>query len=79
MNKLMVGSYGTLGLLTEVTLKIWPLPAARSSLLIYTADLAQALHLAGRALSSAVICSGLTITRGPDGPDPGLHGRGSPD
>ncbi len=31
MSKVMGGAFGTLGLLCEVTLKIWPLPAAQRS------------------------------------------------
>jgi D-lactate dehydrogenase (cytochrome) len=63
MSKLFVGSYGTLGLLTEVSFRIWPLPAERRSLVTNLPDLEQAIRLAGCALEKAVICSGITITR----------------
>ncbi len=63
MSKVMGGAFGTLGLLCEVTLKIWPLPAAQRSLIFTAASLAESLRLAAIALESAVICSGLVVTR----------------
>jgi len=63
MSKVMGRAFGTLGLLCEVTLKIWPLPAAQSSLIFPAASLAEAVRLAGVALESAVICSGVVVTQ----------------
>ena len=62
MSKLFIGSYGTLGLLAEVTMKIWPLPAARRSLAVNMPNLADAVALAQQTLKHTRICSGLIIT-----------------
>lgn len=74
MSKLFIGSYGTLGLLTEVTLKLMPLPRVRRSLVTVVPDLSQGLAWAFEALCHATLCSGLVIT-----PDPvenlGLGGQ----
>ncbi|MBP1704176.1 MAG: D-lactate dehydrogenase (cytochrome), partial [Chloroflexi bacterium] len=62
MSKLFIGSYGTLGLLAEVTMKIWPLPAARRSLAVNMPNLVAAVALAQQTLKHTRICSGLIIT-----------------
>lgn len=54
MTRLFVGSEGTLGVITEITLKINPRPAAVSTSLACF----QSLHEAGEAVSR-IICSGI--------------------
>lgn len=50
--KLMAGSRGTLGVLTEVSLKVMPMPAAESSLLIEGLEDGAAIRAMSRALGS---------------------------
>lgn len=64
LTRLSVGSYGTLGLIAEVTLKLAPLPRRRSSLIVPLEDLNSGLALAARLLplclnaSALLLCSG---------------------
>ncbi len=64
LTKLFVGSYGTLGLISEVTLKLAPLPRRRSSLIVPLENLDSGLALAARLLplclnaSALLLCSG---------------------
>lgn len=62
MSKLMVGSFGTLGLLAEATLKIYPLPRARVSLIASPIDLRQGLMWGYEATRYMVACAGLVLT-----------------
>ena len=50
--KLMAGSHGTLGVLTEVSLKVLPAPAAQATLVLDGLDDAQAVTAMARALGS---------------------------
>ncbi len=68
--KLFVGAYGTLGLMTEVTLKLTPLPRVRRTLAVPVADLAGGLKLAGKALTHALTASSIIVT--PDSAGVGL-------
>lgn len=67
--KLFVGSYGTLGLLTDVSLKLAPLPRARASLIVPVDSVSQGMRW-GRDLlrvclvaSALVLCSGRCVPR----------------
>lgn len=50
--KLLSGSFGTLGVITEVTLKVLPAPEASATLLIETPDLASAVAALSAGLGS---------------------------
>jgi len=50
--RLMAGSWGTLGVLTEVSLKVQPLPETAATLILPDADVAQAVRAFAAALSS---------------------------
>jgi hypothetical protein len=61
VSKLLVGSYGTLGLITEATLKLYPLPRARRSLVAIVPNLEQGLCWGYEALRHAITCSGIVL------------------
>jgi len=56
--KLLTGSYGTLGLLTEVTLKVLPIPEATGTILFYGLDSGQAVTAMTTALTSPFSVTG---------------------
>ncbi len=56
--KLMAGSHGTLGVLTEVSFKLLPVPAAQSTLVLRGVDVAQAVAAMSAALGSPFEVSG---------------------
>lgn len=56
--KLLSGSYGTLGVITEVTLKVLPAPETSATLLIDTPDLASAVAALSAGLGSPFGVSG---------------------
>ncbi len=56
--KLMAGSYGTLGVLTEVAFKVLPKPAAQATLVIEGLDVTTAVAVMSRALGSPFDVSG---------------------
>jgi glycolate oxidase subunit GlcD len=62
--RLMVGSFGTLGLIVDVTLKVAALPRLRRSLLVPVEDLQQGLAWGGRCLSLALVASSVLLSRG---------------
>ncbi|MBX5449916.1 FAD-binding oxidoreductase [Thermogemmatispora sp.] len=64
LTKAFIGSYGTLGLLTDVTLKCWPLPRLRLSLLLPVEDLRQGLLWARRLLPLNLVASALLLCHG---------------
>ncbi len=72
LTKLFIGSYGTLGLITEVTLKLAPLPRARASLIAPVENLGRALEWATRLLRVCLTASALVLCQGcpayPDAP-----------
>jgi D-lactate dehydrogenase (cytochrome) len=69
--KLFVGSHGTLGLLTDVTLKLTPLPRARRTFALPVADLAQGLRWAAVTIPTWLVMSGVVLCSGIDLPGAG--------
>ncbi len=59
ISKLMAGSYGTLGALTEFTLKLSPIPEAEISFLVHGLNDKQAIQLMSRIAMSPIETSGL--------------------
>ena len=64
MPKIFIGSYGTLGLITDVTLKLIPQPRARQTLLVPVDDLARGLTWAEQLLPLALVASGIVLCKG---------------
>jgi FAD/FMN-containing dehydrogenase len=76
MVKLFVGAHGTLGLITEVTLRLSPLPRARASLLAGIDDLSSGLALGRSLLKLSYVASAVLLCRGcptPLGVPPGRY------
>jgi glycolate oxidase subunit GlcD len=64
LTKAFIGSYGTLGLLTSVTLKCWPQPRLRRSLLVPVEDLRHGLLWARQLFPLTLVASALLLCRG---------------
>jgi D-lactate dehydrogenase (cytochrome) len=64
LTKLIVGSHGTLGLMTDVTFKIHPLPRHKTTLLVPVEKLDDGLKWAGAALPLALNASGIVLSKG---------------
>jgi FAD/FMN-containing dehydrogenase len=62
--KTFVGSYGTLGLLVDVTLKLMPLPRAKRTLLIPVDDSTRGLAWAVQLLPLALVASAIVLRKG---------------
>jgi FAD/FMN-containing dehydrogenase len=62
--KLLSGSFGTLGVITEVTLKVLPKPETSATLLIETPDLASAIAALSAGLGSPFGVSGAAALPG---------------
>ncbi|MGS2614910.1 FAD-binding oxidoreductase [Micromonospora sp. LZ34] len=67
LGKLLTGSYGTLGLITECAFRLHPVPAARAWLRRRAADDAEAGRLAAAVLTAQVVPSALEVDATPDG------------
>lgn len=61
MTKLMIGSWGALGIITEITTKLLPLPEASATLLVSFDDLAKAGALTKGVLHSALLPSAMEL------------------
>jgi FAD/FMN-containing dehydrogenase len=64
MTKLMIGSRGVLGVITEITTKLLPLPEASATLLASFGDLAKAGSLTRKILHSALLPSAMELMDG---------------
>lgn len=62
--RLFVGSHGTLGFITDVTLKLSPVPRARASLVIPINDLHRSLRFGTRLVRICLAASALVLCRG---------------
>ncbi len=63
MNKLYVGSHGTLAIITELTLKLRPLPDLSSTVEVTSKDRGSLFELAGRVLGSELQPASVVLTR----------------
>jgi glycolate oxidase FAD binding subunit len=63
--KLLAGSWGTLAILTDVTVRVAPLPEVEQTLLIAAGELTTATAIMSRALGSAHDVSGAAVMPGP--------------
>ncbi len=61
MTKLFIGSLGTLGIVTEVTFKLLPLPATRAAVVGLFPDLAGAADVVRRTLESVLLPEALDL------------------
>ncbi len=64
MAKLFVGSHGTLGLLTELSLRIVPLPLTTRRFAASVPDLPRGIDLASAVLGVSKFCSGTVLASG---------------
>lgn len=61
MTKLFIGSWGTLGIITEMTFRLLPLPEVETSLLVSFASLEQASKAVSAILASQLVPSALEL------------------
>lgn len=62
--KVLIGSYGSLGLISEVTFKFTALPRQRGSLLVPVEDMASGLAWGQQALGQALVASAVVVCKG---------------
>ncbi len=62
--KLFVGSYGTLGVMTDVTFKIVPFPRARATMVVPVDDLDRGVKLGMELLRVCLVASSLLLCKG---------------
>lgn len=66
--KLLTGSYGTLGLVTEAVVRLHPVPAARRVVTVEATDRAQAGRLAAAVIGSQLVPTAVEVDQSGDGP-----------
>jgi glycolate oxidase len=59
LHQLFIGAEGTLGVITEATLRVEPLPETEDAVMAYYDDFSKALKVATRVKTSGVTCVGL--------------------
>lgn len=64
MTKLLIGSFGALGVITEITTKLLPQPEAQATLLAAFGDLAKAGSLTKKVLHSPLLPSAIELMNG---------------
>jgi D-lactate dehydrogenase (cytochrome) len=62
--KLEVGAHGTLGLITDISLKLMPLPRRRTSLVVALGTLSEGLRLGSQLLRVCLVASALLLCKG---------------
>lgn len=75
MCKLLVGSLGTLGVLTELTLRLLPMPEVSRTVAVWGANPSDLLRLSGRVLASHLLPAAITVV---DAASAGALGRNRP-
>jgi glycolate oxidase FAD binding subunit len=66
--KLLTGSYGTLGLITEAVFRLHPVPPARSVVMCHVSDAAAVARAVHAVLASQTVPSALEVDWSADGP-----------
>ncbi|MBN1106982.1 MAG: FAD-binding oxidoreductase [Deltaproteobacteria bacterium] len=65
ISKVMIGSYGSLGILCEMTLRLLPLPEAMETLLLSFESFSAAQSFAGAVLQTKLLPAALEVANGP--------------